>query len=71
MQTVLLIIQIVISVILVILILIQPKGTGLAKSSSMMGGSTFTKRGLEKLIFRLTFVLVTLFIIFSLAQIIL
>jgi protein translocase SecG subunit len=60
----LIIAQIVISVSLVALILIQARGTGFGRSNSM-GGTSFTRRGLEKLIFRLTFVMAFLFIVMS------
>jgi preprotein translocase subunit SecG len=60
------IIQIIISLSLIGLILIQAKGTGFGRTSGMSGGTSFTRRGLEKLIFKLTFVLAGAFLIFSL-----
>jgi protein translocase SecG subunit len=63
MRGVLTIIQIVVSVVLISLILIQARGTGFGRSSSFGGGSSFSRRGLEKLIFRLTFVVVAIFLI--------
>lgn len=67
MQNGLLIIQIVTSVLLTLTILIQTKGKGFGRS---FGGSSasFTRRGLEKIVFRTTFVLAAIFIIVSLLQ---
>jgi len=66
MQKVLLTIQSVSAILLIAVILIQARGTGFGRS----GGSTssFTRRGLEKLVFRLTFVLAAIFIIVSVLQ---
>jgi len=63
MRGVLNVIQIVISILLIGLILIQARGTGFGRSNSFGGSSSFSKRGLEKLIFRLTFIVVSLFLI--------
>jgi protein translocase SecG subunit len=53
--------QSILAIALIILVLIQPKGSGLG--STFGGGSTsFTKRGVEKAVFRLTFVITALFI---------
>lgn len=43
--------EIVLSVVLTALILIQAKGTGLARSFSGIGGFYSSKRGLEKIVF--------------------
>lgn len=59
--------QIIISVILITLILIQARGTGFGRSSNI-GSSSFSRRGLEKLVFRLTFVFAFLFISVSILQ---
>lgn len=62
------IIQIIISVLLVISILLQARGSGL---SSVFGGeSTFyhTRRGMEKVIFWSTIVLAVLFVITNLVS---
>ena len=58
------ILQIIISIILIGLILVQAKGTGFGRSSGL-GGASFTRRGLEKLVFRLTFVVAFLFVVVS------
>lgn len=61
--------QIIISLILIGLILIQAKGTGFGRSSGI-GGASFSRRGLEKLVFRLTFVITFLFIVISILRIV-
>ena len=61
-----LLLQIVISLFLIVLILVQNKGTGFGR---VWGGKmSFTKRGLERVVFRLTFVMSALFIIISVLQ---
>jgi len=60
--------QIVLSMSLVLVILVQSRGTGFSRG---FGSTTsFSRRGLEKVVFRLTFVLAALFILVSLLQII-
>lgn len=70
MSNVLTIIQIIISIILTGLILIQAKGTGFGRGS-VVGGTSFTRRGLEKLVFRMTFVVSFLFIAVSILRLVL
>jgi preprotein translocase subunit SecG len=60
--------QIVVSVVLVILILIQSKGSGLGRSFG--GGSSFSRRGFEKLLYKLTFLTAGLFILISLVSLV-
>ncbi len=67
MKEILLIAQIIISAVLVALILIQARGTGLSRGWTASSAS-FTRRGLEKLIFRSTFVFSAFFILISLAS---
>ena len=55
--------QIVVSLALIGLILIQARGTGFGRSGSFGGSSSFSRRGLEKLIFKLTFIVVAIFLI--------
>lgn len=66
------ILQIVISIILIILILLQNRGSGLA--GSLFGGSggiSFqTKRGFEKTIYILTLIFALFFLIISLLNLI-
>ena len=68
MDTILIIIQTIVAAILIVLILFQSKGTGLSKAWGMGGGTSFTRRGLEKLLFKSTFVLVALFLIVSILR---
>ncbi len=59
--------QIVISVILIVVILLQVKGSGFgAALGGMSGGSIYrTKRGLERTLFQATILLVVVFIFVS------
>jgi len=70
MNQTLIIVQIVISIALIALILIQAKGTGLGRTFGSGGGTSFSRRGLEKLIFKLTFVLAGLFLAISILQLV-
>lgn len=70
MKQILTIVQIVVSLCLIGLILIQAKGTGLGRTFGSGGGTSFSRRGLEKLIFRLTFIVVGIFIVISILQLI-
>jgi preprotein translocase subunit SecG len=69
MKTFLLIANIIISILVIILILIQGRGAGLG--SAWGGGGEFyqTRRGLEKITFRLTIFFVILFFLVSLLNI--
>ena len=67
MKNVLLILQSIIPIVLVLFILVQNKGTGFGRVWG--GSSSFTRRGLEKLVFRLTFFLVFIFIILSIVNV--
>jgi protein translocase SecG subunit len=69
MKNILFYVQIVLSVSLVAVILIQSRGTGFSRGFGST--SSFTRRGLEKIVFRLTFVLAALFIVVSTLQVIL
>lgn len=70
MKQLLTIVQMISSVVLIALILIQARGTGFGRSGSFGGGTSFSRRGLEKLIFRLTFVFALVFIIISVLQLV-
>jgi protein translocase SecG subunit len=63
-------IQIILSVALCALILIQSKGNGIGRAWGGGGGTSFTRRGLEKILFRFTFVISALFIGVSILQLI-
>ncbi len=62
----LLVIQSILAAILILLILVQSKGKGFSRSFS--GPSSFTRRGLERVVYKATFFLVAVFILVSLAQ---
>lgn len=68
MRTTLLAIQIVISFILMGVILIQARGTGLGSAWGGSGETYRSKRGVEKLLMYTTIVLVTLFLLIALAS---
>jgi len=69
MQNILHIVQIVISILLVILILIQQKGSGLGAAFGGEGAVYRTKRGAEKIIFMATIVLSVLFFLSALVNV--
>lgn len=70
MKNILALIQILISTVLIILILLQAKGTGLGNVFGG-GGETFrSKRGMEKILYSFTLVLCVLFLISSLLGVI-
>lgn len=73
MRTVLTTIQLVSSVILIGLILLQAKGTGLGNSAIFGGSGEFysSKRGVERFVFLGTIALTVLFALLSLALLIL
>lgn len=68
MNIALLIVQMVSALLLIVVVLVQSKGSGLGKAWGGGGGTSFTRRGLEKLIFRSTFVIAFIFIASSLLQ---
>lgn len=68
MKQALLIVQIILSIAIVALILIQAKGTGLGQAFGGMGGSYSTRRGVEKTVFFLTIIVAVLFFLSSVVQ---
>ncbi|MCL4419246.1 preprotein translocase subunit SecG [Patescibacteria group bacterium] len=62
--------QMIVSVGLIGLILIQARGTGFGRSGGFGGSTSFSRRGLEKLTFRSTFVFALIFIVISILQLI-
>lgn len=62
MQKVIIIAQIIISVLLIAAILLQNRGAGLGSVFGGSGGIYRTKRGLEKMLFTGTIILVILFV---------
>lgn len=70
-QSLLSIIQIFLSLSLIGLILIQAKGSGLGSAFGGDAGFYRTKRGFEKLLFYMTIIFATLFLISSILEILL
>ncbi|NCN51065.1 MAG: preprotein translocase subunit SecG [Candidatus Pacebacteria bacterium] len=68
MQTGLLILQIVFSIGIVIAVLLQPEGTGLGSTWGGGGDSYHTKRGVEKVLFYATILMIVLFTLTSILQ---
>ncbi len=69
-ETIVTIIQLILSLILIVLVLLQQKGVGL---SGVFGGSSniySTKRGVDKFLFTATIVIAIIFFAFSLARLI-
>lgn len=69
MQNTLHIVQIIVSIFLIIIILLQQKGSGLGSAFGGDNAVYRTKRGAEKTIFRLTIILSFLFLATALASI--
>ncbi len=66
MKNILTIIQLVISILLIVLIMLQAQGTGLGNMWSGGGETYHTRRGVEKIIYYLTIVAIAIFIVTSL-----
>lgn len=60
------IIQIILSVALIVVIILQSKGTGLGSAWGGSGGSYHSKRGVEKILYYLTISLAILFVVSAL-----
>jgi len=71
MTNILNIIQIIISILMIIAILMQNRGSGLGSAFGGEGNVYSTKRGAEKTIFTATIVLVVLFLILGIIRVIL
>ena len=71
MQTFLYIAQVLLSVLLIIAVLLQVKGTGFGRVWGGLGGTSFSRRGLEGIVFKSTFVLAFLFLLISAIDLIL
>lgn len=71
MKNIIFVIQIIVSILLMVAILLQARGTGLGRAWG--GGGEFyrSKRGVEKILFRLTIFLALLFFLVSIASAIL
>lgn len=70
MKTIILIAQMLIASSLIVIILLQAKGTGLGTAFGGSGGVYRSRRGIEKLFMFMTVVLVALFFIVSILQVI-
>ena len=70
MRTILLISQITIALLLVLVILLQAKGTGVSTVFGGGGGFYRSKRGIEKLFVNLTILLAVLFLAISIAALV-
>ncbi len=70
MKTFLLIFQIIISTLLIIIILVQAKGSGISTVFGGQGGFYRSKRGVEKLFVAFTIILAFLFLVLSIIQVI-
>jgi preprotein translocase subunit SecG len=70
MKTALLILQLITSVALITVILLQSKGSGLSSAFGGGGGVYRSKRGVEKLFVYLTVILAVVFLVLSLLQVI-
>jgi protein translocase SecG subunit len=68
-KTILLTVEIILAITFTILILIQPKSSG-GLTKSWGSATSFTRRGLEQVIFKLTFVIAALFIVTSALQLV-
>lgn len=68
MKDMLLIINVILSIIIVVLILLQGKGAGLGGAWGGGGEMFQTRRGVEKITLRLTFICIALFFAVSLAN---
>jgi preprotein translocase subunit SecG len=62
------IIQIAISLLLMTAILLQAKGTGLGRTFGGVGEFYHSKRGIEKMLFKLTIILAIIFLAVSMAS---
>lgn len=71
MHTGLLILQIIFSIGIVVAVLLQPEGTGLGSTWGGGGDTYHTKRGVEKVLFYATIVLIALFTLTSVLQLVL
>ena len=67
MHTLLLVIQIIVSVLLSLAVLTQQRGSGLSATFGGSGGFYASKRGAEKILFNATVVLSVLFVLNSIA----
>jgi len=65
------VVQIIVSLMLVVFILLQAQGTGLGSTWGGGGETYHTRKGVEKIVFISTVVLIVVFILLSVASLIL
>lgn len=70
MKNLILILQIAVSISLAVLIILQAKGVGLGKAWGGSGEFYKSRRGVEKIVFNLTIILVVAFLITSILSLI-
>lgn len=70
MKTALIVAQLIVSISLIIVILMQSEGTGLSTVFGGSGSFYRSKRGLEKLFVYITVILAALFLILSILQVV-
>lgn len=70
MKTILLVVQIIISALLILIILMQAKGSGISTVFGGQSGFYRSKRGVEKLFVVFTVILAFLFLVISVVQVI-
>ncbi len=63
--------EIILAILLIVLIILQSKGTGLGSTFGGDMGFYGTKRGAEKMLFTLTIIVASLFLLLSLASVVL
>ncbi len=64
-------VQVVVSILLTVIVLLQSKGSGLGQAFGSQAAFTHTRRGAEKLFFQTTIILGFLYILISVVNIIL
>lgn len=67
--SIILIAQITVSILLIGAVLLQAQGSGLGSTWSGGGESYHTRRGVEKVLFRATIILIVLFFVISVASV--
>ena len=70
MNSYLLIVQIIVSCLLIVIILLQAKGSGLSTVFGGEGGFYRSRRGVEKLFLYFTIILTVLFLVLSILQVV-
>jgi protein translocase SecG subunit len=61
--------QLISALILIFLVTIQTKGTGLGRSFGQSGSVSFKRRGIEKMVFKMTFFFAGFFLLSSILRI--